>query len=127
MYLTFIGFSEHPLSMSVDRGEQVTLNCTYRTSQQGLPTINWTAPSEISVTPTTTQLDAATLQSTISFTAATSSYAGDYQCIATVGSDSFNSDTATLTVNCKSIDKMQIELFNAFQTTVTVTIILLCE
>ena len=51
--------------------------------------------------PTTTQIDANTLQSTISFTATTSSYAGDYQCVATVGSDSVNSDSATLTVNCK--------------------------
>ena len=100
-----LGFSVHPLSMSVDRGEQAILNCTYRTSQQGLPTIMWTTPSGISIIPTTTQIDANTLQSTVSFIAATSSYAGDYQCIATVGSDSFNSDTATLTVNCKSITR----------------------
>ena len=87
--------------MSVDRGEQITLSCTYWTSQQGLPTIMWTTPSGISVMPTTIQIDADTLQSTISFIAATSSYAGDYQCTATVGGDSFNSDPATLTVNCK--------------------------
>ena len=89
------------MSVSIDRGEQVTLSCTYRTAQQVLPTITWTTPSGILIMPTTTQIDANTLQSTISFTAATSSYDGDYQCVATVGSDSFNSDSATLTVNCK--------------------------
>ena len=89
--------------MSVDRGEWAILNCTYRTSQLGLPTIMWTTPSGISVMPTTIQINEDTLQSTISFIAATSSYAGDYQCIVTVGSDSINSDPATLTVNCKSI------------------------
>lgn len=89
------------MSMSIDRGEQAILSCTYRTAQQGLPTIMWTAPPGILVMPATTQIDADTLQSTISFNAATSSHAGDYQCIAAVGSDSFNSDPATLTVNCK--------------------------
>lgn len=87
--------------MSIDRGEQVTLSCTYRTAQQGLPTIMWTAPPEILIIPATTQIDADTLQSAITFNAATSSYARDYQCIAAVGSDSFSSDPATLTVNCK--------------------------
>lgn len=105
MCLTFntiiLGFSEHPLSMSVDRGEQATLSCTYRTSQLGLPTIMWTTPSGISIMPTTIQINEDTLQSTISFIAATSSYAGDYQC--TVSSDGTTSDPATLTVNCKSI------------------------
>ena len=91
--------------MSVDRGERTTLSCTYRTAQLGLPTIMWTTPSGISVVPTTNQIDEDTLQSTISFIAATSSYAGDYQCTATVGSDSINSDPATLTVNCKFRNK----------------------
>jgi hypothetical protein len=93
--------------MSVDRGDQITLSCTYRTAQQGLPIITWTAPSGISVMPVTTQLNDDTLQSTISFMAATSSYAGDYQCTAMVGTDSFNSDPATLAVNCKFINNYQ--------------------
>ena len=87
--------------MSVDRGERADFSCTYQTSQPGLPTIMWTTPSGISVMPTTIQTNEDTLQSTISFIAATSSYAGDYQC--TVSSDGTTSDPATLTVNCKSI------------------------
>ena len=89
--------------MSVDRGERADFSCTYQTSQPGLPTIMWTTPSGISVMPTTNQINQNTLQSNISFIAASSSYAGDYQCIVTVGSNSINSDPATLTVNCKSI------------------------
>ena len=89
------------MSVSIDRGGQVTLSCTYRTAEQGLPSIMWAAPSGILVMPTSTTIDANTLQSTIMFTAATSSYAGDYQCSATVGGNKTNSDPATLTVNCK--------------------------
>ena len=89
------------MSMSVDRGENVTLSCTYNSTQQELPNIMWNTPPGIFVMPVNTTIGDNSLQSNITFTAASSSYAGDYQCTAIGGSTQLSSDTATLTLNCK--------------------------
>ena len=89
------------MSMSVNRGEQVNLSCTYES--QGNVVITWNGPvGDTLPTPTNTTIDENTTQSRIMFTADNSSYTGNYSCsVAVDGMTPVDSNVATVTVSCK--------------------------
>ena len=102
MTISVADFSEHPMSVSVNRGDEVTLNCTYPLNENNV-NISWSGPNNVDLTlPMTTSVDGST-SSTIMLTAANSSYSGNYICTARYDNTTVISATATLTVNCKSL------------------------
>lgn len=107
-YLLLIGFSKHPKSVSVNRGGKATFSCTFiynNYTGEAQPNIVWNTPPGIPVVSKEGTNDVNYVQSTLTLTAASSSYAGDYQCTVTLDNSQMqhSSNLATLTVNCKFI------------------------
>ena len=86
----------------MDRGEEVTLQCTYRSNNQGRVRLIW--PS-FDITPTVTNIDFNTVSSAVTFTASDSTFAQDYQCQAFIQFQKIDSHDVNLIVNCKLIIK----------------------
>ena len=94
-------FISNPISLSVNRGEEVNLNCSYPLDQSEV-NISWNTPTRINLTPVNeTDTTINITQSTLMFTATNSTYAGDYFCTAYVDGFAVNSTVAVLSLNCK--------------------------
>ena len=90
------------MSVSVSRGDEVTLSCIYPLDESNV-NISWSGPNDVDLTlPMTTSVDGST-NSTIILTVANSSYSGNYICTAYFDNTTVVSAAATLTVNCKSL------------------------
>ena len=88
------------MSVSVGRGGEVNLSCTYPLEQTSV-NISWTGPIETShLVSIITPLNEST-KSTLSVIAINGSLAGDYYCTAQFGDARVTSAAANLTVNCK--------------------------
>ena len=85
------------MSVSVDRGGEVNLSCTYPLEQTSV-NISWTGSTEDN--PIVTPLSGNT-KSTLSIMAVNDSHTGDYFCTAQFDDIMVYSAVATLTVNCK--------------------------
>ena len=96
------GFINNPVNLSVNRGEEVNLNCSYPLDQNEV-NILWETPLNIGLTPlnqTNTNTKLNITQSTLMFIAKNSSYTGDYFCTAYVDGFAAKSTVGILSLNC---------------------------
>ena len=99
-YLVHAGFISNPIGLSVNRGDEVNLNCNFSLDRSKV-NISWNTPADIWLTPIDqTDTDTNVTQSTLMFTAMNSSYAGDYFCMAYVDGFAVNSTVGVLSLNC---------------------------
>ena len=94
-------YSQHPINLSVNRGEQVSFTCFYPLDETYV-NISWSASNHLQIdlsNSTVTSLNSST-KSELVFTADDSSNSGEYTCIAHLNYSTVTSESATLTVNC---------------------------
>jgi hypothetical protein len=99
-----LNFSTSPADMSVDRGGDVSFNCTYLLVNVN---ITWNGPSPgVEAGDSTCTMSMETKTSTLMITNVRKSYAGEYFCTTRFNEmmiQSVNSTVGTLSVNCKKV------------------------
>ena len=92
-----MAFTEQPVNETVDRGGDVSFNCTY--PHMGV-NISWNGPG-VEEGDESMETSEKFKTSTLTITNISNSHAGDYFCTAQFNETMVNSIAGTLSVNCK--------------------------